>query len=91
MPVRHGTGGDALDRGAGHLYGTSLPIGGENTHSIISAHTGLADRLMFDLKASNNLLTISSNGRGRTEDRRSHHLGVSDDGGKRMVKRVLKG
>lgn len=43
------------------------------------------------LKASNNLLTISSNGRGRTEDRRSHHLGVSNDGGKRMIKRVLKG
>ena len=48
LPVRHGTSPDTLDRGAGHVYGTSLPVGGENTHTVISAHTGLADRLMFD-------------------------------------------
>lgn len=48
LPVRHGTGSDSLDRGAGHLYGTSLPVGGENTHAVISAHSGLADQLMFD-------------------------------------------
>lgn len=48
LPVRHGTGSDSLDRGAGHLYGTSLPVGGESTHAVISAHSGLADQLMFD-------------------------------------------
>ena len=48
LPVRHGTSKRTLDADAGHLYGTSLPIGGENTHSVISAHTGLADRLMLD-------------------------------------------
>lgn len=30
------------------MYGTSLPVGGENTHTVLSAHTGLADTLMFD-------------------------------------------
>lgn len=48
LPVRHGTSQKTLARGAGHLYGTSLPVGGKNTHSVISAHTGLADQLMFD-------------------------------------------
>ncbi|RSX49776.1 class C sortase [Bifidobacterium castoris] len=48
LPVRHGTGTDTLSRGAGHLYGTSLPVGGTDTHTVISAHTGLADTLMFD-------------------------------------------
>lgn len=48
LPIRHGTSLPTLAAGAGHLYGTSLPVGGESTHSVISAHTGLADRLMFD-------------------------------------------
>lgn len=48
LPIRHGTDEATLAAGAGHLYGTSLPVGGVNTHSVISAHTGLADRLMFD-------------------------------------------
>lgn len=48
LPVRHGTSQDVLDLGAGHLYGSSLPVGGKNTHTVISAHTGLADQLMFD-------------------------------------------
>lgn len=48
LPVRHGTGDATLAAGAGHMHGTSLPVGGGSTHSVISAHTGLADRLMFD-------------------------------------------
>ena len=48
LPVRHGTSQKVLDAGAGHLYGSSLPVGGRNTHTVISAHTGLADQLMFD-------------------------------------------
>lgn len=48
LPVRHGTTPNVLERGAGHMYGTSLPVGGDNTHTVISAHTGLADTLMFD-------------------------------------------
>ncbi len=48
LPIRHGTGKHVLDSGAGHMYGTSLPVGGTNTHTVISAHTGLADQIMFD-------------------------------------------
>ena len=48
LPIRHGTNAQTLADGAGHMYGTSLPVGGENTHAVISAHTGLADRMMFD-------------------------------------------
>lgn len=48
LPIRHGTSQTTLADGAGHMYGTSLPVGGKNTHAVISAHTGLADRLMFD-------------------------------------------
>lgn len=48
LPVRHGTDLAILQKGAGHLYGTSLPVGGVNTRTVISAHSGLADKVMFD-------------------------------------------
>jgi sortase A len=41
--VWHTTGPASLDQGAGHLYGTSLPVGGPNTHSVLSAHSGMVD------------------------------------------------
>jgi sortase A len=47
LPLRHGTDKQALDTGAGHLYGTSLPVGGESTHSVITGHRGLVSALMF--------------------------------------------
>ena len=47
LPVYHGTSGLTLLRGAGHLQGTSLPVGGESTHSVITAHRGLAEATMF--------------------------------------------
>lgn len=47
MPVRHGSGTYALEHGAGHLHGTSLPVGGQGSHSVITAHRGLRDKLMF--------------------------------------------
>lgn len=47
LPVRHGTDAATLERLAGHLYGTSLPVGRESTHAVVAAHRGLADRLMF--------------------------------------------
>lgn len=47
LPVYHGIGEDALRAGCGHMPQTSLPIGGENTHSVISAHTGMASSAMF--------------------------------------------
>lgn len=47
LPIRHGTSEQALAIGAGHWVGTSLPIGGAGTHTVITAHRGLADKLMF--------------------------------------------
>lgn len=47
LPVYHGTDDATLLRGAGHLEGSSLPVGGENTHSVITAHRGLAEATMF--------------------------------------------
>lgn len=48
LPIAHGTSSQTLLHSAGHLYGTSLPVGGASTHTVISAHSGMADRLMFD-------------------------------------------
>ncbi|OZG62972.1 sortase [Bifidobacterium lemurum] len=47
LPIYHGTSESVLARGAGHLYGTSLPVGGESTHSVITGHRGLVEALMF--------------------------------------------
>ena len=47
LPVYHGTSDLTLLRGAGHLQGTSLPVGGESTHSVLTAHRGLAEATMF--------------------------------------------
>lgn len=48
LPVYHGTTEDVLQKGLGHLYGTSLPVGGEGTHSVITGHTGLTTSTMWD-------------------------------------------
>lgn len=34
-------------RGSGHLYGTSLPVGGKNTHTVLTGHRGMVNALMF--------------------------------------------
>lgn len=47
LPIFHGVGEKSLQRGAGHLEGTSLPIGGKSTHSVISAHRGLPSAMLF--------------------------------------------
>ena len=47
LPIRHGADENSLAAGAGHWQGTSLPIGGKGTHAVITAHRGLADKLMF--------------------------------------------
>ena len=41
LPIYHGTEDEVLSNGIGHLEGTSLPIGGENTHSVLTGHSGL--------------------------------------------------
>ncbi|PJM78907.1 class C sortase [Bifidobacterium scaligerum] len=47
LPVYHGTSQQALAKGAGHLYGTSLPVGGTSTHAVITGHRGLVTAAMF--------------------------------------------
>lgn len=47
LPIYHTTEEEVLERAAGHLEGSSLPIGGENTHAVISAHRGLPSAALF--------------------------------------------
>lgn len=47
LPIYHGTGTDSLERGIGHLMGSSLPVGGENTHTVLTGHSGMASQRMF--------------------------------------------
>ena len=47
LPIYHGTDEETLDRGVGHLIGSSLPIGGSSTHAILTGHSGLASQKMF--------------------------------------------
>lgn len=47
LPIYAGTTEAVLQKGAGHLEGTSLPIGGKSTHSVITAHRGLASAKLF--------------------------------------------
>ena len=47
LPVYHGTSDTVLNKGVGHLEGTSLPVGGESTHSVMSAHRGLPSSKLF--------------------------------------------
>lgn len=48
LPVRHTTNDDVLAEGVGHLYGTSLPVGGTGTHAVLTSHTGMSDATLFD-------------------------------------------
>ena len=48
LPIYHGTDSRTLTEGVGHLFGTSLPIGGPSTHSVLTGHTGLSTATMFD-------------------------------------------
>ncbi|WP_235923184.1 class C sortase [Corynebacterium lizhenjunii] len=54
LPIYHGTSHDVLQRGVGHLFGTDLPVGGENRHAALTGHTGLQNATLFD-----NLSTVA--------------------------------
>ena len=47
LPVQHGTGVETLEKSVGHVVGTSLPVGGESTHAVLSAHSGMASSKLF--------------------------------------------
>lgn len=47
LPIYHTTDEEVLKQAAGHLEGSSLPVGGESTHAVISAHRGLPSASLF--------------------------------------------
>ncbi len=47
LPVYHGTSDDVLGNAVGHFQGSSLPVGGKGTHSVVSAHRGLPTAVLF--------------------------------------------
>lgn len=69
LPVFHGTSDAVLSRGAGHLEGSHLPIGGIGTRSVITAHRGLANATMFtdlDKVVVGDRITVETFGRTLT-------------------------
>lgn len=55
LPVYHGTNDSVLQAGVGHMAGSSFPVGGESTHSVISGHSGMvSSRLLTDLNEVEN-------------------------------------
>lgn len=48
LPVLHGTDPAALIQGVGHIFGSSLPVGGESTHAVLTAHSGYVNATLFD-------------------------------------------
>ena len=47
LPIYHGISEKILEKGIGHLEGSSLPLGGENTHTVLTGHTGLSNAKLF--------------------------------------------
>ena len=47
LPIYHGTSEEVLQKGIGHLLGSSLPIGGEGFHSVLTGHSGLVGKRLF--------------------------------------------
>ncbi|WEV63550.1 class C sortase [Bifidobacterium sp. ESL0732] len=47
LPIYHGTSDEVLDKGVGHLYGTSLPVGGKSTNSVLTGHRGRPYETLF--------------------------------------------
>lgn len=47
LPIYHGTTEQVLEKGIGHLEGTSLPIGGVGTHTVLTGHSGLSNAKLF--------------------------------------------
>lgn len=47
LPIYHGTTAQVLEQGIGHLQNSSLPVGGESTHTVLTGHTGMAGKRLF--------------------------------------------
>jgi len=48
LPIYHGVADEVLDKGVGHIKATALPVGGEDTHCVLTGHTALSHAKMFD-------------------------------------------
>ena len=48
LPVAHGTDAKTLENYVGHVIGSSLPVGGRGSHTVLSGHSGLAGQVMFN-------------------------------------------
>lgn len=48
LPIYHGSDQATLEKGIGHLFGSSLPVGGPGTHAVLTGHTGLANATLWD-------------------------------------------
>ena len=82
LPVYHGTSEEVLLEGAGHLEGSSLPIGGSSTRSVITGHRGLASATMFtnlDRVAVGDTFTVETFGRVLTYRVRETKVIAPDD------------
>ncbi|MBU2697093.1 class C sortase [Pimelobacter sp. 30-1] len=49
LPIYHGTAPSVLTKGAGHLFGSSLPVGGAGSHAVLTSHSGYVHKLFDDL------------------------------------------
>ena len=47
LPIYHGTSEAVLEEGVGHLVGSSLPVGGDSTHAVLTGHSGVAEKKLF--------------------------------------------
>lgn len=51
LPIYHGTDGGTLEKGVGHLLGSSFPVGGKGTHAVLTGHSGLSrEKMLTDLE-----------------------------------------
>ena len=48
LPIFHGTSDEVLTKGVGHLFGSSLPVGGPGTHAALTSHSGQSGAKLFD-------------------------------------------
>ena len=47
LPIYHGTAEETLKNGIGHVYGTSVPVGGVGSHTVLTGHSGMAENKLF--------------------------------------------
>ena len=90
VPIYHGTGSAVLQVGVGNYEGSSLPVGGESTHCVLSGHTGMAGLKMFSelsklkkgdmfqIKVLNRTLTYQVNDINEVYPNDISHLGIED-------------